>query len=106
MAGQLSPAGIRRFACATVLATFGALLWSASPASAAVTVTPTLVRTIATSSFTQPSPDPSGIVYRPGLDRLLISDSEVDETPLFQGFNLFTVDTWRRGVRQWKPGAL
>jgi DNA-binding beta-propeller fold protein YncE len=90
VAAQESPAGIRHFASATVLATFGALLWWASPAPAAVTVTPTLVKTIATSSFAQPSPDPSGIAYRPGQDRLLISDSEVDETPLFQGFNLFT----------------
>ena len=85
-----SSAGIRRLACAAVLAAFGALLWPASPASAAEVVHPTLVQTIATSAFTPYSPDPSGIVYMPGLDRLLISDSEVDETGLYQGFNLFT----------------
>ena len=82
--------GIRRFACAAALAAFGALLWSASPASAVVVVHPTLVQTIATSSFTKPSPDPSGIVYRSARDRLLIGDSEVDETSLYQGANLFT----------------
>ena len=87
---QASPAAIRRFAFAAVLAAFGALFWSASPASAVVTVQPTLVKTIATSAYAQPSPDPSGIVYRPGRDRLLIADSEVDEMPLYQGFNLFT----------------
>jgi DNA-binding beta-propeller fold protein YncE len=87
---QASPAAIRRFVFAAALAAFGALLWSAPPASAVVTVQPTLVKTIATSAYTQPSPDPSGIAYRPGRDRLLIADSEVDETPLYQGFNLFT----------------
>jgi DNA-binding beta-propeller fold protein YncE len=87
---QASPAAIRRFVFAAALAAFGALLWSAPPASAVVTVQPTLVKTIATSAYAQPSPDPSGIVYRASRDRLLIADSEVDETPLYQGFNLFT----------------
>jgi hypothetical protein len=81
---------IRGRTYAAAVAALGALLWLASPASAAVVVHPTLVKTIATSAYTQPSPDPSGIVYRPGLDRFLIADSEVDETPLYQGFNLFT----------------
>lgn len=87
-----------RFVCAAVLAAFGALLWSASPASAVVVVQPTLVKTIATSSFAPPSPDPSGIAYLPGRDRLLIGDSEVDETPLYQGFNLFTATRAGSGV--------
>jgi DNA-binding beta-propeller fold protein YncE len=54
-----------------------------------------LVRTIHTSAFAPSSPDPSGIVYRPGHHRLLISDSEVDETPTYRGSNLFTAK--RRG---------
>jgi hypothetical protein len=87
---QTAPAGTRRFLCAVVAAAFGALLWSASPASAVVVVHPTLVQTIATSRFTPPSPDPAGIVYRPLLDQLVISDSEVDETSLYRGSNLFT----------------
>jgi hypothetical protein len=81
---------IPRFALVATLAVFGALLWSAAPASAAVEVQPTLVKTIATSRYTPSSPDPSGIAYRPGRDRFVIADSEVDEMPLYQGFNLFT----------------
>jgi hypothetical protein len=75
--------------CVLLVATSGALLWPASPASAA-TVRLTLVKTIRTSAFTPPSPDPSGIVYRPAQDRLLISDSEVEETVHYLGYNLFT----------------
>jgi DNA-binding beta-propeller fold protein YncE len=48
------------------------------------------VRTIATSAYTPSSPDPSGIAYRASQDRFVISDSEVEETPLFANFNLFT----------------
>jgi hypothetical protein len=63
---------------------------SPAPASAAEEVRPALVQTIATSGFIPPSPDPSGIVYVAAQDRLLISDSEVDEMALYLGFNLFT----------------
>ena len=69
------------------MAAFGALLWPASPASAAQL---TLVKKIRTSAFAPPSPDPSGIVFRRANNRFLISDSEVDETPLYSGSNLFT----------------
>jgi hypothetical protein len=75
-------------ACAG-LATCGALLWLASPASAE-TVGLALVQTIDTSAYSPSSPDPSGIAYMPAQDRFLISDSEVDEMSLYQGFNLFT----------------
>ena len=90
LAWQASFAGIRRFVRPVLLATFGALLWAASPASAAEVVHPTLVQTIDTSLFAPSSPDPSGIAYMPAQDRFLISDSEVDETAQYQGFNLFT----------------
>jgi DNA-binding beta-propeller fold protein YncE len=83
-------AGMRRCVCAAVLAVFATLLWSAAPASAAPVVHPTLVRTIDASRFVPYSSDPSGIVYRPSQDRLLIGDSEVDETGLYRGSNLFT----------------
>ena len=83
-------AGVRRLARAGLVAACGALLWPASPASAAPVVHPTLVQTIRTSTFTPSSPDPSGIVYRPGQGGFLISDSEVDETPHYLGSNLFT----------------
>ncbi len=79
-----------RFACALLLAVLGALLWPASPASAAEVVRPTLVQTIQTSAYSPPSPDPSGIVYMPAQDRLLIADSEVNESGLYRGSNLFT----------------
>ena len=79
-----------RFACALLLAVLGALLWPASPASAAEVVQPTLVQTIQTSAYSPPSPDPSGIVYMPAQDRLLIADSEVNEAGLYRGSNLFT----------------
>jgi hypothetical protein len=68
----------------------GALLAPGSQALAAEVLHPTLVQTIDTSAFTPSSPDPSGIAYMPAQDRFLISDSEVDETPHYQGFNLYT----------------
>src|SRR3954465_13680065 len=76
---QPPSAGTRRFVCAVLVAASGTLLWPASSASAAPVVHLRLVQTIRTSAFSPPSPDPSGIVYMPGRDRLLISDSEVDE---------------------------
>jgi DNA-binding beta-propeller fold protein YncE len=48
-----------------------------------------LVQTIRMSRLKPPSPDPAGIVYRPGADRLLVSDSEVNEMAIFDGVNLF-----------------
>jgi PKD repeat protein len=68
---------------------------SATPAAAA-TVTAALVRTVATSSLSPPIPDPAGITYLPSRDRLLISDSEVDEVSIYAGSNLF--ETTRAGV--------
>jgi len=43
-----------------------------------------------------PIPDPAGITYLSSRDRLLISDSEVDEVSIYQGSNLF--ETTRAGV--------
>lgn len=48
------------------------------------------VRTIFTSQFSPPSPDPAGIVFLNSSNTFLISDSEVNEMPaLFTGDNLF-----------------
>ena len=91
----LQAAGIRHLSWAIALTACGALLLPAAPASAAKVVRPHLVRTIHTSAFSPASPDPSGIIYRPGRHRFLISDSEVDETPRYNGSNLFTAK--RRG---------
>jgi hypothetical protein len=44
-----------------------------------------------TSMWSTPSPDPTGLTYDVSRGRLLISDSEVDETPLWRGRNLFIV---------------
>ena len=55
------------------------------------------MRTVATSTFSPPSPDPSGIGYLPDLDRFVISDGEVEEMSIFAGVNLF--ETTRAGVQ-------
>lgn len=52
-------------------------------------MTPTPLQTIDTSLWSPPAPDPAGITYLPGSDRLLITDSEVDEMAIYQGANLF-----------------
>ena len=51
-----------------------------------------LIRVIDTSAFPSPSPDPAGIVFLSDSNQILISDSEVEETPIFQGNNLYTTD--------------
>jgi uncharacterized protein YjiK len=50
-----------------------------------------LVQTIATSAFSPPSPDPSGVDYVAPLDSLLVSDGEVDEMAVYQGANVWEV---------------
>ncbi len=50
-------------------------------------------RTVDTSLWSPPSPDPAGIDYSPRLRRLLIGDSEVEETSIFRGKNLFQSST-------------
>ncbi|HXV59609.1 MAG TPA: hypothetical protein VEK15_02860, partial [Vicinamibacteria bacterium] len=59
------------------------------PAPAIATATSSLVQTIDTSQFSPPSPDTSGVVYLPSTDSLLLVDSEVNETPLYAGANVF-----------------
>jgi hypothetical protein len=57
---------------------------------AATTALGDLVRTVNTSQYNPPSPDPSGITYNSVRNTLLISDGEVEEIPnLFVGSNLF-----------------
>jgi uncharacterized protein YjiK len=62
---------------------------TASRLAASATTTATLVRTIDTSAWNPPSPDPAGISFIPGSGRLLVSDSEVEEMPIYQGVNLW-----------------
>ncbi|MEZ4663413.1 MAG: PKD domain-containing protein [Caldilineaceae bacterium] len=57
---------------------------------AANVILATPVRTIFTSQFSPPSPDPAGIVFLNASNSFLIGDSEVNEMPaLFTGDNLF-----------------
>lgn len=62
-------------------------------ALAVPTVTATLVQTIQTSKWSPASPDPSGVAYIPGRDRLEVCDSEVEETTGagYHGVNLWQV---------------
>jgi Bacterial Ig domain len=59
--------------------------------TAAAVEAPTLVQTLDVSRLNPPSPDPAGVTYMPGSDRLLLADSEVEEMPIFRGVNLFQV---------------
>jgi hypothetical protein len=72
---------------ATAAAGAAALVLLPSPAWAASTAT--LIATHSTAAWNVPSPDPDGITYDSANHRLVISDSEVDETPLYHGTNVF-----------------
>jgi DNA-binding beta-propeller fold protein YncE len=63
------------------------LVMPAPPASAAPTAT--FVRVIRTFRWNTPSPDPTGLAYLPAKRALVVVDSEVDETPHFQGKNIW-----------------
>ena len=60
----------------------------AVPASADQ-LTVSLVHVIATSKWSPPSPDPIGLAYLASSRQMVVVDSEVDETKLFQGANVF-----------------
>jgi hypothetical protein len=66
----------------------------AAPAAWAAPPVAELVQTIDLSVLSPPSPDPAGITYLPGDDRLLVSDSEVEEMSIYDQVNLWelTVD--------------
>jgi hypothetical protein len=56
--------------------------------------TGTLVQTIDTSAFSPASPDPSGVTYLAGKDRLELCDSEVEETTGagYHGVNIWEIN--------------
>lgn len=54
---------------------------------------PSLVRVIDTSKWSPASPDSSAIEYLPASGSLLVADSEVEETLLFAGVNVFHATT-------------
>jgi Bacterial Ig domain len=66
-----------------------ATLATQATTAAAVAEPPSLVQTLDVSRLTPPSPDPVGVTYMPAADRLMVSDSEVEEMPIFRGVNLF-----------------
>jgi DNA-binding beta-propeller fold protein YncE len=51
----------------------------------------TLAKTIRTSQLHTPAPDPAGITYIADSDTLLVTDSEVEEMPLYRGANLYLI---------------
>lgn len=64
------------------------------------TSTISLVKTVRTSSWSRPSPDPTGLTFRPGTRELLVSDSEVDEIPgLWAGRNMWSSGALGNGRR-------
>ncbi|HWO71735.1 MAG TPA: SdiA-regulated domain-containing protein [Actinomycetota bacterium] len=86
MAGLPHPSR-KAAAAVAVVALAGLLPGPPGPARAQTGPTATLVAVIDTSAWG--SPDPAGLALRPATDRLLASDSEVDETGRFRGANLF-----------------
>lgn len=53
----------------------------------------TLVHVVSTSTWSAPSPDPTGVAYRSETRKLYVADSEVDEMSIFTGRNLFETST-------------
>lgn len=77
------------FVVAAVPAAYLVVGGTSVQSSAAGTEVATLVAVRDTSAWSPPSPDPSGITYNPTTDRLIISDGEVDEMPLYAGANIY-----------------
>ena len=101
---------------ATTLGRVAELTLAPVAAVTAPTVTGARAQTVdtgGTGGWVPTSPDPSGITYLPGSDRLLISDAEVDEMPIFTGQNLYvasrtgaltgTGTTWPTAPTNWTP---
>lgn len=84
---------MRRTALLLFLAALTAPIALAQPAMAAKEAQ--VVRMSNTSTWSPPSPDPTGLTYNPKKRLLMISDSEVDEDGLWHRKNLFI--TGRKG---------
>jgi SdiA-regulated len=65
----------------------------------ASTVTPRTRNVILTSDWGLPAPDPSGLTYRASTHTIFVVDSEVDETDLYDGANIWEVRRSGRVVR-------
>jgi len=75
---------------AGVVALAAACVGLAGPSVAQVVEPGAIVQTIQTSLWSPPSPDPSGITYRPDTGELMTCDSEVDEMTIFTGVNVWS----------------
>ena len=66
---------------------------SAAVAPAASSFTSSLVHTVDTAAWDKPSPDPSGLAYLSGKNRIMVADGEVEETVSgithFEGANVW-----------------
>lgn len=67
--------------------------------------TATLVRVTLTSGWAEPSPDPMGLAYQRWKDRLVVVDSEVEETGLFAGVNVWFASPAGEVRRSWATTA-
>ena len=74
---------------------FASSLLLPTAAGAAPTRATRVIQTIVTSEWSPPSPDPMGLTWDPVERRLLVVDSEVEETTRWRGVNLFQMT--RRG---------
>ena len=61
----------------------------------------TLIKTTSTALYAKPIPDPTGITYLPSRNTFYITDSEVDETPLFAGTQIFEVSLAGEFLGSW-----
>ncbi len=87
--------GIPRRIAALLLAAPPLVLGWSPPAHAQFVTDPgVVINTVETSLWSPPSPDPSGITYRPDTGQLLTCDAEVEEIvqgiTLYQGVNIWT----------------
>jgi hypothetical protein len=64
---------------------------AAAPSAGATTWGVEQVRKSSTATWSTPSPAPTGLTYDARSKKLLVSDGEVDEGPLWHGRNLFVV---------------
>jgi hypothetical protein len=88
--GSARRVGSRLRVCAAIAFSAAVGLAAAEPAGAA-TWEVEQVRQSRTSTWSTPSPDPTGLTYDATSKKLLVSDAEVDGSPLWNGRNLFVV---------------
>lgn len=63
-----------------------------APPASADQLTVSLVHVIETSKWSPPSPDPIGLAYLASARRMIVVDSEVEETNIFHGANVWVTN--------------